>query len=210
MKMTEKSEPGKGWFNTRGYAIEEICGIGHERMVSKKQQKDENGQLKKKGGYLLLILGFMVPLISFSFSEKYEGEGSWITHIYEGEIIFREGTRIKEIKREGMGAVPKIGLEEAKKNLGKMADSRISQREKGEILAAVDPEFRSLPAGEREKVLAVLTPGELAGVFISAAGYRIDQVLGSGPYTNKSSVPYRYVLTGGILLIFLGALLLII
>ena len=166
--------------------------------------------MKKKGGYLLLILGFLVPLISFSFSEKYEGEGSWITRIYEGEIIFREGIRVKEIKREGMGAVPKIRLEEAKKNMERMADSRISQREKAEILAEADPEFKSLPAGEREKVLEVLTPGELAGVYISAAGYRIDQVLGSSPYTNKSSIPYRYILTGGVLLIFLGALLLII
>jgi len=132
-----------------------------------------------------------------------------MTRIYEGEIVFQEGTRVKEIRREGMAAVPKIRMEEAKKNVDQMVDPRISKREKAEILASVDPEFKFLPSEEREKVLGVLTPGELAGVYMASAGYRIDQILGPTPYINRTSVPYRYVLTGGVLLIFLGALLLI-
>jgi hypothetical protein len=54
-----------------------------------------------------------------------------------------------------------------------------------------------------------LTPGELAGAYLSAAGYRVDQVLGSSPYLNKSTIPYRYILVGGIILIFLGFLVLV-
>jgi hypothetical protein len=177
-----------------------------ERLRKNKKGK---GQLKNKSGTILLILGLLVPIISFVLSEKYEGEGAWMTRIYEGEIIFQEGIRVKEIRREGMAAIPKIRLEEAKENVGKIVDPRISKREKAEILASVDPEFKFLHPDEREKVLGILTPGELAGVYMAAAGYRTDQVLGSSPYINKFSVPYRYVLAGGLLLIFLGVLLMI-
>jgi hypothetical protein len=178
------------------------------RKVFGKMATKGKRKLKKKGGYTLLVLGFLIPMISFTFSEKYEGEGSWMTHIYEGEIILQEGIRVKEFKREGMVAVPKVQLEEAKKNVGKMVDPQIAKKEKAEILASVDPEFETLPSGEREKVLEVLTPGELAGIYIAAAGYRVEHVLGPSPYINKSSVPYRYVLAGGIVLLFLGAVLL--
>jgi hypothetical protein len=164
-------------------------------------------QMKKKGGYTLLALGFLIPMIFFAFSEKYEGEGSWMARLYEGEIVLQEGIRVKELKREGMAAVPKVQREEAKKNAERMVDPQISRGEKADILASVDPEFKTLPPGEREKVLEVLTPGELAGIYIAAAGYRVDHVLGSTPYINKSSIPYRYVLAGGIILIFLGAVL---
>jgi hypothetical protein len=57
--------------------------------------------------------------------------------------------------------------------------------------------------------LAILTPGELAGAYLSASGYRPDQVLGASSYLGKSSIPYRYVLVGGIVLIILSGLLLV-
>jgi len=152
-------------------------------------------------------LGILLPLLSFSFSERYEGEGAWITRIYEGEIILREGFRVRELKREGMAAVPKMSEEAVKRDAKKIVDARVSKSEKAEILASVDAEFKSLPPAEREKVLGVLTPGELAGVYISAAGYRAEQILGPDLYLDRSTIPYRYILVGGITLIFLGALL---
>jgi len=165
--------------------------------------------LQKKFSYLLLALGFLAPLVFFFFSEKYEGEGSWITRIYEGEIIFKEGVRIKDFRRAGMTAFPRVSPEEVRKNLKRLVDPNVANSEKAEILGRTDQEFRALPPAERERVLGVLTPGELAGAYLSAAGYRVDQVLGSSPYLNKSTIPYRYILVGGIVLIFLGALLLV-
>jgi hypothetical protein len=150
-----------------------------------------------------------MPLASFFYAEKYEGEGSWITRIYEGEIIFKEGIRIKEFRRAGMIAVPTAPLETVRMNLERLTDPKTPLREKAEILAQADGEFRTLPAGEREKVLAILTPGELAGAYLSASGYRPDQVLGPSSHFGKSSIPYRYVLVGGIVLIILSGLLLV-
>ena len=165
--------------------------------------------MQKKFSYLLLALGFLAPLVFFFFSEKYEGEGSWITRIYEGEIILKEGVRIKDFRRAGMTAFPRVSPEEVRKNLKRLVDPNVANSEKAEILGRTDQEFRALPPAERERVLGVLTPGELAGAYLSAAGYRVDQVLGSSPYLNKSTIPYRYILVGGIVLIFLGALLLV-
>jgi len=165
--------------------------------------------LKKKLAYLLFALGFLAPLVFFFFSEKYEGEGSWITRIYEGEIILKEGVRIKDFRRAGMTAFPRVSPEEVRKNLKRLVDPNVANSEKAEILGRTDQEFRALPPAERERVLGVLTPGELAGAYLSAAGYRVDQVLGASPYLNKSTVPYRYVLVGGIVLILLGAILLV-
>lgn len=165
--------------------------------------------MKKKLAYLLFALGFLAPLVFFFFSEKYEGEGSWITRIYEGEIILKEGVRIKDFRRAGMTAFPRVSPEEVRKNLKRLVDPNVANSEKAEILGRTDQEFRALPPAERERVLGVLTPGELAGAYLSAAGYRVDQVLGSSPYLNKSTIPYRYILVGGIVLIFLGALLLV-
>jgi hypothetical protein len=165
--------------------------------------------LQKKFSYLLLALGFLAPLVFFFFSEKYEGEGSWITRIYEGEIILKEGVRIKDFRRAGMTAFPRVSPEEVRKNLKRLVDPNVANSEKAELLGRTDQEFRALPPAERERVLGVLTPGELAGAYLSAAGYRVDQVLGSSPYLNKSTIPYRYILVGGIVLIFLGALLLV-
>ena len=165
--------------------------------------------MQKKFSYLLFALGFLAPLVFFFFSEKYEGEGSWITRIYEGEIILKEGVRIKDFRRAGMTAFPRVSPEEVRKNLERLVDPNIAHSEKAELLARTDREFRALPPAERERVLEVLTPGELAGAYLSAAGYRVDQVLGSSPYLNKSTIPYRYILVGGIVLIFLGALLLV-
>ena len=165
--------------------------------------------MQKKFSYLLLALGFLAPLVFFFFSEKYEGEGSWITRIYEGEIILKEGVRIKDFRRAGMTAFPRVSPEEVRKNLERLVDPNVANSEKAELLARTDREFRALPPAERERVLGVLTPGELAGAYLSAAGYRVDQVLGSSPYLNKSTIPYRYILVGGIVLIFLGALLLV-
>jgi hypothetical protein len=162
---------------------------------------------KKRIAFVFVILGILIPAVPLCIGERYEGEGSWIHSLYERELIFREGIRVKEFKREGMIEVPKVQLEEAKKNVKKMVDPQISKREKADILASMDLEFKTLPSGEREKVLDVLTPGELAGIYIAAAGYRVDHVLGSSPYINKSSVPYRYVLAGGIILILLSAFL---
>jgi hypothetical protein len=164
--------------------------------------------LKKKLSYLLLLIGFLGPLVSFFFSEKYEGEGSWITRIYEGEIVLKEGVRVKDFRRAGMTAFPRVSPEEVRKNLERLVDPNIANSEKAELLARMDQEFRTLPPAEREKVLGVLTLGELAGAYLSAAGYRVDQVLGSSPYLNKSTIPYRYILVGGIVLIFLGFLVL--
>jgi hypothetical protein len=165
--------------------------------------------LQKKFSCLLFALGFLAPLVFFFFSEKYEGEGSWITRIYEGEIILKEGVRVKGFRRAGITAFPRVSPEEVRKNLERLVDPNIAKSEKAEFLARTDQEFRSLPPAERERVLGVLTPGELAGAYLSAAGYRVDQVLESSPYLNKSTIPYRYVLVGGIVLIFLGALLLV-
>ena len=165
--------------------------------------------MKKKLAYLLFALGFLAPLVFFFFSEKYEGEGSWITRIYEGEIILKEGVRIKDFRRAGMTAFPRVSPEEVRKNLKRLVDPNVANSEKAEILGRTDQEFRALPPAERERVLGVLTPGELAGAYLSAAGYRVDQVLGASPYLNKSTVPYRYVLVGGIVLILLGAILLV-
>jgi hypothetical protein len=165
--------------------------------------------LKKKLSYLLLLIGFLGPLVSFFFSEKYEGEGSWITRIYEGEIVLKEGVRVKDFRRAGMTAFPRVSPEEVRKNLERLVDPNIANSEKAELLARMDQEFRTLPPAEREKVLGVLTLGELAGAYLSAAGYRVDQVLGSSPYLNKSTIPYRYILVGGIILIFLGFLVLV-
>ena len=165
--------------------------------------------MQKKFSYLLLALGFLAPLVFFFFSEKYEGEGSWITRIYEGEIILKEGVRIKDFRRAGMTAFPRVSPEEVRKNLKRLVDPNVANSEKAELLGRTDQEFRALPPAERERVLGVLTPGELAGAYLSAAGYRVDQVLGSSPYLNKSTIPYRYILGGGIVLIFLGALLLV-
>lgn len=165
--------------------------------------------MQKKFSYLLLALGFLAPLVFFFFSEKYEGEGSWITRIYEGEIILKEGVRIKDFRRAGMTAFPRVSPEEVRKNLKRLVDPNVANSEKAELLGRTDQEFRALPPAERERVLGVLTPGELAGAYLSAAGYRVDQVLGSSPYLNKSTVPYRYVLVGGIVLILLGAILLV-
>lgn len=165
--------------------------------------------MKKKFAYLLVLLGFLIPLTSFFFSEKYEGEGSWITRIYEGEIILKEGVRVKDFRRAGMTAFPRVSPEEVRKNLKRLVDPNVANSEKAELLGRTDQEFRALPPAEREKVLGVLTPGELAGAYLSAAGYRVDQVLGSSPYLNKSTVPYRYVLVAGIVLIFLGFLVLV-
>lgn len=164
--------------------------------------------MKKKLSYLLLLIGFLGPLVSFFFSEKYEGEGSWITRIYEGEIVLKEGVRVKDFRRAGMTAFPRVSPEEVRKNLERLVDPNIANSEKAELLARMDQEFRTLPPAEREKVLGVLTLGELAGAYLSAAGYRVDQVLGSSPYLNKSTIPYRYILVGGIVLIFLGFLVL--
>ena len=165
--------------------------------------------MKKKFAYLLLVLGFLGPVISFFFSEKYEGEGWWVTRVYEGEIVLAEGVRVKDFRRSGMPAVPQIAPEEVRRNLGRLVDPKTSPGEKAGLLARVDSEFRALPQAEREKVLGILTPGELAGAYMSAAGYRIDQVLGSSPYLNKSTIPYRYLLAAGIALILLGAVLLV-
>ncbi len=162
--------------------------------------------MKKKLAYLLLALGFLGPLACFFFSEPYEGEGSWITRIYEGEIVLKEGIRVKDFRRAGMTAVPRVSLEEARRNLGRLADPKTPVGEKAEILARTDQEFGVLPPAEREKVLGVLTQGELAGAYLSAAGYRIDQVLGPSPYLGQFTVPYRYILVAGIVLIFLGVL----
>ena len=164
--------------------------------------------MKKKLARIILVLGVLAPLVSFFFSEKYEGEGSWVTRIYEGEIIFKEGTRVKEFRRAGMTPVPTAPLEAVRMSLERLADPKTPLRGKAEILAQADGEFRGLPAGEREKVLAILTPGELAGAYLSASGYRPDQVLGPSPYVGKSSIPYRYVLVGGIVLIFLSVVIL--
>jgi hypothetical protein len=163
--------------------------------------------LKKKCGLLLIGLGILLPLISFFLSAKYEGEGSWTNRLYEGEMILKEGVRVKELKREGMAAIPKAAEEAVKKDAERIVDPRLSKSEKAAILASADPEFEALPPAEREKVLAVLTPGELAGVYIAAAGYRPEQILGAVPYVGRTSIPYRYILAGGIILIFLGALL---
>jgi len=157
----------------------------------------------------MLILGFLVPLASFFFSGQYEGEGSWIARIYEGEIILKEGVRVKDFRRAGMTAFPMVPPEEVRRNLERLVTPNIANNEKAEILAHSDQEFRALPPGERERVLGVLTPGELAGAYLSAAGYRVDQVLGSSPYLNKFTIPYRYVLVVGIVLIFLGFLMLV-
>ena len=165
--------------------------------------------MQKKFSYLLFALGFLAPLVFFFFSEKYEGEGSWITRIYEGEIILKEGVRIKDFRRAGMTALPRVSPEEVRKNLKRLVDPNVANSEKAELLGRTDQEFRALPPAERERVLGVLTPGELAGAYLSAAGYRVDQVLGSSPYLNKSTVPYRYVLVAGIVLIFLGFLVLV-
>ena len=165
--------------------------------------------MQKKFSYLLFALGFLAPLVFFFFSEKYEGEGSWITRIYEGEIILKEGVRIKDFRRAGMTAFPRVSPEEVRKNLERLVDPNVANSEKAELLGRTDQEFRALPPAERERVLGVLTPGELAGAYLSAAGYRVDQVLGSSPDLNKSTIPYRYILGGGIVLIFLGALLLV-
>ena len=165
--------------------------------------------MQKKFSQLLFALGFLAPLVFFFFSEKYEGEGSWITRIYEGEIILKEGVRVKDFRRAGITAFPRVSPEEVRKSLERLVDPNIANSEKAELLARTDQEFRSLPPAERERVLGVLTPGELAGAYLSAAGYRVDQVLESSPYLNKSTIPYRYVLVGGIVLIFLGALLLV-
>ena len=165
--------------------------------------------MKKKLAYLVLVLGILGPLVSFFLSEKYEGEGSWITRIYEGEIIFKEGFRVKDFRRAGMISVPTAPLEEIRPNLERLSDPQAPLREKAEILARADAEFRALPAGEREKVLGILTPGELAGAYLSASGYRPDQVLGPSPYWGRSSIPYRYVLVGGIVLIFLSVVILV-
>jgi hypothetical protein len=163
--------------------------------------------LKKKLAYFLLALGFWGPLISFFFSEKYEGEGSWVTRIYEGEIVLAEGIRVKDFRRGGMTAAPQASAEEVRKDLERLADPKTPLGEKAELLARTDREFRALPTAEREKVLGVLTAGELAGAFISAAGFRVDQVLGSSPYLNRSAIPYRYILVSGMVLILLGAVL---
>ena len=161
----------------------------------------------KKLACLLLVLGFLGPLISFFLSEKYEGEGSWVTRIYEGEIVLVEGIRVKDFRRSGMTAAPQIPPEEVRRELGRLADPKISLREKADLLARRDSEFRTLPPGEREKVLGILTPGELAGAYVSASGYRVDEVLGSSPYLNRSTIPYHYILAAGIVLILLGAVL---
>jgi hypothetical protein len=163
----------------------------------------------KKLACFLLALGFLGPLFSFFLSEKYEGEASWVTRIYEGEIVLAEGVRVKDFRRSGIPAVPQIVPEEVRRNLGRLADPKTSPGEKAGLLARVDSEFKALPPAEREKVLGILTPGELAGAYVSAAGYRIDQVLGSSPYLNKSTIPYRYLLAAGIALILLGAVLLV-
>jgi len=165
--------------------------------------------LKRKLAYLSLVLGVVAPLASFFLSEQYEGEGSWITRIYEGEMILNEGVRVKDFRRAGMTAFPRVSPEEVRKNLERLVDPQIATSDKAELLAGTDQEFRALPSVERERVLGVLTPGELAGAYLSAAGYRSDQVLGSSPYLNKSTIPYRYVLVGGIVLIFLGFLVLV-
>jgi hypothetical protein len=165
--------------------------------------------LQKKFSYLLFALGFLAPLVFFFFSEKYEGEGSWITRIYEGEIIFKEGVCVKDFRRAGMTAFPRVSPEEVRKNLERLVDPNVANSEKAELLGRTDQEFRALPPAERERVLGVLTPGELAGAHLSAAGYQVDQVLESSPYLNKSTIPYRYVLVGGIVLILLGAILLV-
>jgi len=165
--------------------------------------------LKKKLACLLLALGFLAPLVFFFFSGEYEGEGSWITRVYEGEIILKEGVRVRDFRRAGMTAVPKVSLEEIQRNLERLVEPTIANSEKAELLARTDQEFRSRPPAERERVLGVLTPGELAGAYLSAAGYRVDQVLGSSPYLNKSTIPYRYILVAGIVLIFLGFLMLV-
>jgi hypothetical protein len=165
--------------------------------------------LKKKFAYLLLFAGFLGPLLSFYFSEPYEGEGAWISRIYEGEVVLQEGVRVKDFRRSGMPAVPQVPVAEVRRNLKRLADPRTPLDEKAELLAGADREFRALPSPERERVLGVLSPGELAGAYVSAAGYRIDQVLESSPYLNKSTIPYRYLLAAGIALILLGAVLLV-
>jgi hypothetical protein len=166
--------------------------------------------LKKKVGCLLLFVGFLGPLLSFYFSEPYEGEGAWISRIYEGEVVLQEGVRVKDFRRAGMPAVPQVSVAEVRRNLERLADPRTPLGEKAELLAGADREFRALPSPERERVLGVLSPGELAGAYVSAAGYRVDQVFGSSPYLNRSAVPYRYILVLGIVLVFLGVLLLVI
>jgi len=166
--------------------------------------------LKRKLAYLILALGVLTPLTSFFFSEPYEGEGSWIARIYEGEIVFKEGIRVKDFRRAAMIAVPRASLEEVRRNLERLVDPKIARSEKAELLAQADQEFRALPPAERESVLGVLTSGELAGAYLSAAGYRVDQVLGSSPYLKKFTMPYRYILVGGIVLIFLAFLALVV
>jgi len=165
--------------------------------------------LKRILAYFLLFLGVLAPLVSFFFSEPYEGEGSWITRIYEGEVVLQEGVRVKDFRRAGMTAVPRVSPEEVRRNLERLVDPGIAGSEKAELLAREDPEFRVLPPTDRERVLGVLTPGELAGAYVSAAGYRVDQILGPNPYLNKSTIPCRYFLVGGIVLIFLGFLALV-
>ena len=165
--------------------------------------------MRKKLAYFLLFVGFLGPLLSFYFSEPYEGEEAWISRIYEGEIVLKEGVRVKDFRRAGMTTLPRFSPEEVRKNLERLVDPGIAGNEKAELLARADQEFRILPPTERQRVLGVLTPGELAGAYLSAAGYRVDQVLGTSPYLNKSTIPYRYVLVGGIVLLFLGFFVLV-
>lgn len=166
--------------------------------------------MQKKLAILLLAAGIVVPGVSFLLlSENYEGEGSWMTRIYEGEIVLAEGVRVKDFRRSGMPAVPQMPPEEVRRNLERLADPKIPLREKAELLARADAEFRVLPPSEREKVLGVLTAGELTGAYLSAAGYRVDQVLGASPYLHRFAVPYRYTVAAGMVLLLLGAVLLI-
>lgn len=165
--------------------------------------------VKRTLASFLLVLGVLTPLVSFFFSESYEGEGSWIARVYEGEVILQEGVRVKDFRRAGMAAIPRVSPEEVRRNLKRLVDPDIAGSEKADLLAREDREFRILPITERQRVLGVLTPGELAGAYLSAAGYRVEEILGSNPYLNKSTIPYRYILVGGIVLIFLGFLVMV-
>jgi hypothetical protein len=81
---------------------------------------------------------------------------------------------------------------------------RTTLEEKSKILSSVDPDFNGLPDKEKRRVLQYLNTGELIGLYINEAGYRLDSVLGPDHYVGRVTVALANLLALSVVLFSLG------
>jgi hypothetical protein len=159
--------------------------------------------MTRERGFVLILIGFVLSAVSLLLSEPASQPGA-IRAVLGRELVLKPGVYVRVPNDRKPDRSAAVDIATTKMNVKILDAPRTTLEKKSKILSSVDPDFNGLPDKEKRRVLQYLNTGELIGLYINEAGYRLDSVLGPDHYVGRVTVALANLLALSVVLFSLG------